>query len=175
MERLFEFAVQTSLDLVENQIKLIEQNKRSPARWVVLCGGLGSSPYVKSRFQKFCEVQHDGALSVVQPSYPWSAVCRGAALQGLEGVHILSRCSKAAYGFVAHEEFLEGRHSEIDAYHDPIFGKRAMNQMIWPIKQVSQKIKKPFLLLIFRSMKGSKAENQKRDSASIQCHPMWMN
>lgn len=135
MERLFDVAVTKSLDLVTEQIRLIRKRKATSVDLIILCGGLGSSPYVKKRFEDFCQDDLGGKVTVVQPLEPWSAVCRGAALRGLEKYPVVSRRSRAYYGFAAHEEFNTEKHDEADAFWDLEFGKRAKDQMFWPIKR----------------------------------------
>lgn len=134
MERLFDVAVTKSLDLVTEQRKLIKKKKATAVEVIVLCGGLGSSPYVKKRFENFCEHNLNRKMAVVQPLQPWSAVCRGAAPRGLEDYPILSRRSRAHYGFVAHEEFNSERHDEADAIWEQ-GSKRAKDQMFWPVRK----------------------------------------
>ena len=137
MKSLFEVPVQQSLQLVFEQVKLINKRKAATVKIIILCGGLGSSPYMKLRFDEFCEEKFGGRIQVVKPLRPWSAVCRGAALRGLEESPILSRRSRHHYGFVVHVDFDEDRHDEKDALRDELLGKRAKNQMKWAVKKVS--------------------------------------
>jgi hypothetical protein len=128
MEKLFHSSVMASWGLVLEQARLIEKNVGQPAATIVLCGGLGSSPYVKHRFVDLCRENFERQMTIVQPFSPWSVVCRGAA----------SRRSRASYGFAAHEAFDRRKHDERDAFNDPAFGKRAANQMCWPVSKLRQ-------------------------------------
>ncbi len=136
MENLFKFTVDQSLQLVLEQTTLIKKKKAGTIKTIVLCGGLGSSPYVKNKFDHFCEEHFGGRIQVVRPVQPWVAVCSGAALQGLEVAPILSRRSRYYYGFIVHKAFEEDEHDEEDAFEDQVYGKRARNQMKWCVKKV---------------------------------------
>ena len=136
MKSLFDVTVQQTLQLVLEQVKLIKKKKAGTVKTIILCGGLGSSPYMKIKFDEFCEENFGGNIQVVKPVRPWSAVCRGAALQGLEVSPILSRRSRYHYGFIIHKAFEDGEHDVEDAFEDTILGKRAKNQMKWFVKKV---------------------------------------
>lgn len=137
MKSLFKVTVEQSLQLVLEQVKLIKKKRSTPIKTIILCGGLGSSPYLKYKFDEFCEETFGGKIKVVRPMRPWSSVCRGAALRGLEGCPIISRRSRQYIGFVVHVEFEDDEHDEKDAWEDPIDGeKRALNQMMWVVRKV---------------------------------------
>jgi hypothetical protein len=136
MEGVYAVATTKSLDLVKEQMKLIEKKRVPPAEVIILCGGLRSSPYVETKFKDFCEDDCEGRVKIIQPLQPWSVVCRGAALRGLEDCPILSRRSRANYGFAAHEKFQADKHDEADAIDVFPFDKRAKDQMFWPFKKV---------------------------------------
>lgn len=144
MKSLFDVPVQQSLQLVLEQVKLINKRKAATIKIIILCGGLGSSPYMKIRFDQFCEEFFGSRIQVVKPLRPWSAVCKGAALRGLEESPILSRRSRHHYGFVVHVDFNEDIHDEEDAYQDELQGKRAKNQMKWAVKKVRRSFQSIF-------------------------------
>jgi hypothetical protein len=136
METLFDVTVTQTLELVWEQIRLIKKKKAGTIQTIIICGGLGSCPYIKIKFDQFCQERLGGKITVVKPVHCWSAICRGAAQSGLEVSTILSRRSRFHYGFKIHKAFDDHDHDEEDAYDDPILGKRAMNQMIWFVKKV---------------------------------------
>lgn len=139
MKDLFQVTVHRIQQLVLEQIDLIKKKKAGAIRTIILCGGLGSSPYIKMTFDKFCEEKFGAKIQVVRPVTPWSAVCKGAALRGLEVSPILSRRARCHYGFKVHVRFEDEEHDEEDAFEDPIYGKRAKNQMLWVVKKVKLK------------------------------------
>lgn len=136
MRNLFDVTVRQSLQLVLEQLKLIKKKKAGTIKTIILCGGLGSSPYIKIKFDEFCEETFGGKTQVVKPVNTWSAICRGAASSGLEVSPILSRRSRYHYGFVIHKAFENDVHDEEDAFDDQFYGKRAKNQMKWFVKKV---------------------------------------
>jgi len=140
MKSLFDVTVTQTLRLVLEQIQLIKKKKAGTIQTIIICGGLGSCPYIKIKFDEFCEEKFDGKITVVKPVHCWSAICRGAAQSGLEVSTILSRRSRFHYGFMIHKTFDDDEHDEEDAFDDPIHGKRAMNQMIWFVKKVIPKL-----------------------------------
>ena len=137
MVDLFETAVNSSLDLVREQLSLIKKRKAPKVKTIILCGGLGSSPYMLKKFQEFCGGELEGNIEVVRPIQAWSGICRGAALRGLEKSPVLFRRSRYHYGFTLHRAFRQGKDREEDAFDDGINGKRAKNQMVWPVGKVS--------------------------------------
>ncbi len=50
MRRLFESTVQQSSELVLEQVMLVKKKKAAP---IILCSGLGSSLYIKIKFDEF--------------------------------------------------------------------------------------------------------------------------
>lgn len=86
---------------------------------------------MREKLKEFCGHK----AQVVWSLHPWSAVCRGAALRGLENSPILSRRSRYHYGFVVTKKFEEGIHDEADAVDNLILGKRARKQMNWVMKK----------------------------------------
>lgn len=136
MRNLFQVAVKMTLQLIVQQVNLIKTKKAGTIKTLIICGGLGSSPYIKTKLDEFCEERFAGKMQVVRPVRGWSSICRGAALSGLEASPILSRRSRYHYGFVIHKTFDDDEHDEEDAFDDPVYGKRAKNQMRWFVKKV---------------------------------------
>ncbi|ERF72261.1 hypothetical protein EPUS_02148 [Endocarpon pusillum Z07020] len=135
MRNLFQVAVEMTLQLILQQVNLIKKKKAGTIKTLIVCGGLGSSPYIKTKLDEFCEERFAGKMQVVRPVRAWASICRGAALSGLEASPILSRRSRYHYGFVIHKTFDDDEHDEEDAFDDPVYGKRAKNQMKWFVKK----------------------------------------
>lgn len=166
MKDLFQVTVHRIQQLVLEQINLIKKKKAGVIKTIILCGGLGSSPYIKTTFGKFCENNFGGKIQVIRPVTPWSAVCKGAALRGLEVSPILSRRSRCHYGFKVHVSFEDGEHDEEDAFDDQIYGKRAKNQMLWAVKQV--KLNNPSALMaISADSRRTRNSNLGRQSNTV--------
>jgi hypothetical protein len=174
MEDLFHLSVSTSWDLVKEQARLIKKTGGPKVEVIVLCGGLGSSPYVRDKFKTLCQKDFKKEVTLIQPLKPWSAVCRGAALRGLQDGPILSRRSRASYGFAAHEDFKPEKHKEVDAIWDQEFGKRAKDQMFWPVEKVRIQDRSRFQADTQRTRNLNLAQ-QRQDCANIPCHQMSQN
>ncbi|KAJ5179081.1 hypothetical protein N7492_002291 [Penicillium capsulatum] len=72
----------------------------SPAKAIVLVGGLGASEYLFKRLQqKFAKTR------VMQPRNAWSAVVRGAVHRGLEGNQVDNRKARCHYGMKCQQTF----------------------------------------------------------------------
>jgi hypothetical protein len=102
----------------------------------VLCGGLGSSPYMKMRLQMLIDEELKGKPELVVPPRPWSAIVRGAVIRGLEKSPVTQRRCRDHIGFTVHEKFVEGLHSLEDSFVCPVEGRRAKNKMIWHVHHV---------------------------------------
>ena len=110
----------------------------------MLVGGLGSCNYLYQEIKK--EFEPRGTL-VLQPSgeRPWTAICRGAVIRGLNDVtsdpgttaSILSRVSRMNYGIVFDETWDCQIHDERDKRWDTAeLVYKAANQMKWFLKRV---------------------------------------
>ena len=104
---------------------------------MVLCGGLGSSPYVEKRIKSYVEDEYDGKVEVIAPRKPWSAIARGAAIRALEKDPVLFRKSRDNIGICVHEKWDEEKHDADDYWNSSLYGERARNQMRWHVMRVS--------------------------------------
>ena len=133
---MFEPVIENGIALIKKQLQYLKEEKEQTFKVIALCGGLGSSQYVWTRFQKFCNKELEGKVELVTDERAWSAVCRGAAVRGLEGSMVLSKRSKRAYGISVHQPFREGVDKEEDSFYCPIKGKRALGYMEWHLRRV---------------------------------------
>lgn len=95
--KIFEPILKDVLDLIKEQVRFAGGNIAA----VLMVGGFGQSPYLKTRVQQVL----GGSVSVLQPQNGWTAVVRGAAMLGMGrvtpsriGVSIESRMARQHYG-----------------------------------------------------------------------------
>ncbi|KAL7950666.1 hypothetical protein V8C42DRAFT_340281 [Trichoderma barbatum] len=72
-----------AIGVVQNQVNQVKFKNEQPIETVVLVGGFGSSPYLKERLTKWCQIRGIGLTTPITGA--WSAVVCGAVLRGLEG------------------------------------------------------------------------------------------
>lgn len=103
---MFQPALDKTFQLVRQQLAALRKEKKALFKVICLCGGLGESEYVWKKFQEYIddELQHECQL--VHSDRPWSAVCRGGTIRGLEGSVVLSKKSKFWYGSKCFDDIL---------------------------------------------------------------------
>ncbi|KAK6532128.1 hypothetical protein TWF694_003289 [Orbilia ellipsospora] len=117
--------------LVENQVKQVKAEGLK-VKAILLVGGFGSSKYLHSRLDK---IYRQRGINVLQANDPWSAVCRGATMWGLEHKAVVSRNARYSYGYSVNVPFESGKHDMVDRYWDVSEGiHRARDQMGWLLK-----------------------------------------
>ncbi|KAK2937323.1 hypothetical protein FoTM2_000541 [Fusarium oxysporum f. sp. vasinfectum] len=105
-------------------------------QYIILVGGFGRSPFL------FNHVQERFGRIVLQSrgNKPWTAICRGAVVQGLVrhnpsanlGVDVETRVARMSYGIVYSSPFIEGYHNEADKTWSHVHQNyRANRQMAW--------------------------------------------
>lgn len=131
---MFNPIIDKALALVDEQLALLKKEKKDAFKVIALCGGLGGSEYVWYKFKEFGE-KFGGHIQLVTDEGAWSAVCRGAAIRGLDGSMVLSKKVKRAIGIGVHQEFRKGIDKEEDSFMCPIKGKRAPGYIDWVVKR----------------------------------------
>ncbi|KIV85372.1 hypothetical protein PV11_01072 [Exophiala sideris] len=156
MESLFETVVEKTFQLLATQVKRTMKAKNPPVKTVVLCGGLGSSPYMMSQVQSFIDENLSDGVELVRPERPWSAICRGAVISHLGKSPVTHRRARDHIGICWHVKFDPDKHEEADKYYCPHQGLRAKNQMKWCITR-GQKMSQSFSETIpcYAVMKGT--------------------
>ncbi|EXJ87073.1 hypothetical protein A1O3_04031 [Capronia epimyces CBS 606.96] len=145
VEDMFEPVVTTTFDLVDKQLSRTKEAKMPPVRAMVLCGGVGSSPYVRHRFEKYIDENLKSKVELVSPQRPWSAIVRGAVIANLEKSPVSFRRCCDSIGFTVHQQFDPSKHNPADQFECPELGLRARNQMCWSVlrgEKVSTNLKK---------------------------------
>ncbi|KAL6788341.1 actin-like ATPase domain-containing protein [Trichoderma sp. SZMC 28012] len=92
------------VELVTAQIQEVKRRYKKLPKFVILVGGFGRCQYLFSCLKRGLKEK----VEILQSSgaRPWTAVCRGAALRGLEGSSntaesaICSRIARASYGAI---------------------------------------------------------------------------
>jgi hypothetical protein len=136
MVEMFEFSIQKTSDLVDNQIEQVRQVHKVKLRYLFMVGGFSESPYVYNKIRDFAETK---GLKTIRPAYAWSAVVRGAAAKGLEGdggPPIRNRKCRRHYGSACSQLFVSCVHREADSYICSYTGKKkADRQISWHLRK----------------------------------------
>jgi hypothetical protein len=138
VEQMFSPVVAVALSLITEQYNLLEKIKELPFRIIALCGGLGTSEYIWTKFQEHCDGILEGKVELVTDERAWSSVVRGACVRGLEGNMVLAKKARRCYGVEVHQPFREGIDKEEKAFTDDVGGKRAPGYVHWLVKKVSR-------------------------------------
>ncbi|KAJ9641155.1 hypothetical protein H2204_002833 [Knufia peltigerae] len=135
MEEFFETMLESTFDLIRNQLQKTKNSNEPAVQKLILCGGMGSSPYVQRKVREFINEELEEDIELVVPTRPWSAICRGAVISALEKHIVAFRSCREHLGFQIHEKWDASRHFESDRYQCPILGPRAKNQMRWHVQK----------------------------------------
>ncbi|KAL7798049.1 hypothetical protein V8C37DRAFT_418546 [Trichoderma ceciliae] len=113
------------VELVTAQIQEVKKQYKKQPKFVILVGGFGRCPYLHSCLREGI----NNKIEILQSSgaRPWTAVCRGAAIRGLEHSDntaesaIRSRIARASYGTMCNlTPWHEGEHDMRDKEWCPI-------------------------------------------------------
>jgi len=96
MKSCFDPVVESILDLTNDQVNAVKRKGKPAIETVILIGGLGSSPYIREKIQKWC-TEKDIRLTTPWGG-GWSAVVCGAVLRGLEGSLVDKKSCRRYYG-----------------------------------------------------------------------------
>jgi hypothetical protein len=108
---------------------------------VILCGGLGASPFVRSKIEEFVAAELGEKVRVISPDRPWSAIARGGAIRCLdEKPPVCFRRARDYIGITVHKKFDKDVHNKKDHVVCPLKGDRAKDQMQWIVQRVSTKL-----------------------------------
>ncbi|KAG4415113.1 hypothetical protein IFR04_011750 [Cadophora malorum] len=134
MQGLFDPVVRQVLNLVEQQVIETKENQNAVIDRIVLVGGFGESPYLNKVLKEWCS-QH-GGITLMCPEHPQSAVVRGAALRGLEGVVPRIKKARRHYGVGLNCPFEEGVDLESLGYIDEWDGRKlCLNRVVWMVSK----------------------------------------
>ncbi|KUJ23235.1 uncharacterized protein LY89DRAFT_574266 [Mollisia scopiformis] len=138
---IFDPCVNRILELIDGQVAAVLKsgNRKPKARALITLdnvGGFGRNEYLYSKIVEYCK---DRNMLTSRPSFPWSAVARGAVCRGLEGPQaglVAVRLARKHYGTYASERFNPRKHLAQDMYTDQYEGtKYARGQMTWLVSK----------------------------------------
>ncbi|TGO59243.1 hypothetical protein BOTNAR_0166g00110 [Botryotinia narcissicola] len=132
MEDLFDPVIAEITSLVRKQVAAAKESKNARINRIILVGGFGESPHLNKQLKKWC--RQNGKITLMRPLHPQSAIVRGAALRGLEGIAPRFKQTRRHYGISLSMPFREGIDPEEDSYIDPWGNlKRCSGRMEWLI------------------------------------------
>ncbi|RYC84381.1 hypothetical protein BFJ63_vAg12749 [Fusarium oxysporum f. sp. narcissi] len=122
--------------LVRHQVDAIQSKYHEKPKYIILVGGFGRSRFL------FNHLQERFGRIVLQSrgNKPWTAICRGAVVQGLVrhnpstnlGVDVETRVARMSYGIMYSSPFIEGYHNETDKTWSHVNQNYRVNrQMAW--------------------------------------------
>ncbi|KAM0183762.1 hypothetical protein ACHAPF_000206 [Botrytis cinerea] len=116
MRALFDPVITEITRLVEQQVKAAKDTQNAKINRIILVGGFGESLYLNTKLKSWCK--RNGNITLICPLHPQSAVVRGAALRGLEGIAPRVKHLRRHYGISLDKSFREGIDPEEDSYVD---------------------------------------------------------
>jgi len=165
---MFEPVLSKAFALIDEQVAGLKKEAKATFKVLCLCGGLGQSEYVWSKFQEYCNEKLNGHCQLVTDDRAWSAVVRGAAVRGLDGSMVIAKRAKRCYGIGVHQEFREGVDREEDSFECPIKGKRADGYIDWVVRRyVIRCLRRVSMLTYDQGVGGSRLAS--RLSPSCMC------
>ncbi|KAK1625478.1 hypothetical protein BDP81DRAFT_463979 [Colletotrichum phormii] len=120
--KVFDPIVNQTISLVEKQIEAVMIKTESKPKQIILVGGFGRCPYLRSRLKE--EVGNSIEILEGHGAKPWTAICRGATIHGLTrrnlapglAVEIESRVSRMSYGTCCTMDYDPEEHKESERY-----------------------------------------------------------
>ncbi|KAF7946500.1 hypothetical protein EAE96_009497 [Botrytis aclada] len=106
MQALFDPVVAEITTLIAQQVKAAKDIQNSKINRIILVGGFGESPYLNKKLKEWC--RKNGNMTLICPLHPQSAVVRGAALRGLQGIAPRVKHLRRHYGSGQAMDFREG-------------------------------------------------------------------
>jgi cell division ATPase FtsA len=149
LKNVFDEQVDGLVAFVHQQIQeLHEKRPEERVNYIILSGGLGSSPYVQDRLRWHFD-EHNTTLSpaakglkILAAEEPQLAVVQGLVLERAQQISrafdpIVSRHARVSYGVVVNLKYNPDIHRGQSFVKDPRDGKKWIpNQIEWLIRQV---------------------------------------
>ncbi|CAN8102288.1 unnamed protein product [Discula destructiva] len=147
MQSLFDPHIASMLKKIREQLELVQLKAfgNPQVKYMILCGGLGSSAYVRERLQEdLAAVPHPNAaqIKIIWATDPQLVVVRGLLLDRLQKLDsgskpvLVRRKARASYGMVCKMKYNPDIHFQEELKKDPLDGQTyAMNQIDWLIQK----------------------------------------
>jgi hypothetical protein len=148
LQRIFDAQIEKMFDLIDTQLRrLQEKHARENVSYLILSGGLGSSPYVYKKLKARYEIGGGAApnapdLKILRADEPQLAVVHGLVMDRIQEVDrgivvYKERCCRSSYGLIVRQPYDPMLHQGEDITIDPRDKRRwAEKQIHWFIKQV---------------------------------------
>ncbi|KAF4416404.1 hypothetical protein FACUT_12593 [Fusarium acutatum] len=126
--------------LVSRQVDAIQAKYHKEPKYIILVGGFGRSRYLFNRLQERFGV----IILQSRGTKPWTAICRGAVVQGLLrhdaslslGLNVEARVARMSYGIKYPIAFIAGKHKKVNkVWINDEQQHHADNQMQWFLKE----------------------------------------
>ncbi|KAL9137562.1 MAG: hypothetical protein Q9175_001216 [Cornicularia normoerica] len=126
LKRLFDIQVDRMLSLINEQFDRMQKKlPRTQISYLVLSGGLGSSPYVRQRFKSYYEIGEGSErpnaqeTRIVVVAEPQLAVVQGLVMDRIQTIGrgnmiFKERCCRVSYGVRCREEYSDKNKAHID-------------------------------------------------------------
>ncbi|ESZ94268.1 hypothetical protein SBOR_5336 [Sclerotinia borealis F-4128] len=122
--------METLFDLVKEQVNEAHERKQAKIHRIVLVGELGSSRYLYNALSDWCS--SNGEIQILCSRDPITAVMRGAAIRGLEGIAPRLKYARRHYGFEICRKFRNGIDDETYAYIDDFSNEKyCTGRLMW--------------------------------------------
>ncbi|KAF0638040.1 hypothetical protein FPSE5266_00075 [Fusarium pseudograminearum] len=126
--------------LIGHQINAVQKKCRRPAIYIVLVGGFGRSPYLFSRLK----TTFNATVLRSKGDKPWTAICRGAVIYGINGhgpeaslgPEIDTRVALRSYGVLSDTLFRPDEHIGCEKYWSEDDQVWKVHKMEWFIREV---------------------------------------
>ena len=149
LKNIFDEQIERIFSLIDDELRKLQvTNARENVSYLVLSGGLGSSPYVQKRLRNRYEMgagNYPNApnLVILKVPKPQLAVVHGLVIDRVQRIKedrvvYKERCCRNSYGILVREPYDPLRHQGEDVETDIRDRKKwAVNQIDWFIKKVS--------------------------------------
>ena len=148
LQRVFDDQLEKMYRLIDEQLKRLQtSHARENVSFLVLSGGLGSSPYIQKKLKSRYEIgsgisPNAQDMEILKAPEPQLAVVHGLVMDRIQqidrGIVVYKeRCCRSSYGVVVRQPYNPYLHQGEDVSIDPRDKKKwAERQIHWFIKQV---------------------------------------
>jgi hypothetical protein len=149
LRRVFDEQIERIYNLIDDELKKLQStHARENVDYLVLSGGLGSSPYVQKKLRTRYEMgagnyPNAANLRILKAPKPQLAVVHGLVMDRVQRIKedkvvYKERCCRNSYGILVRQLYDPKLHQGEDVETDPRDRKKwAINQIDWFIKKVS--------------------------------------